>query len=127
VGGGLDLSEILGGNVTVGHDIVVPEFGQLRDQVFQMAVAAALDAQAARVKAIAKAEGVELIRIFGDGGQPALDMSRHGLEEVLAAAERRIGAVIVEDLARLARDPDDLRDILESLAVGGAIVLHSLG
>ena len=33
------------GDATVEHDIVVPQFGQLRDQVFEMAVEAGVDAE----------------------------------------------------------------------------------
>ena len=86
----------------------------------------ALDAQAARIKAFATAEGLELIGIIEDNGKSALDMTREGLTEILAAAaERRVDVVIVQDWARLARDPDDLQDILDSLAAGGVIVVHS--
>jgi len=70
----------------------------------------ALEAQIARVQGIAKDEGIELIEIAEDNGESAFDMTRPGLLRVLAAAaEGGIGVVIVEDLARLARDPDCLR------------------
>ena len=86
----------------------------------------ALEAQAARIKAFATAEGLELIGIVEDSGKSALDMTREGLNEILAdAAERRFDVVIVQDCARLARDPDDLQRILDSLATGGVIVVHS--
>jgi hypothetical protein len=53
-------------------------------------------------------------------GRSALDMSRDGPKEILAAAaERQIDLVIIEDWARLARDPDDLQRILDLLAAGG--------
>ena len=85
-----------------------------------------MEAQAARIKASATAEGLELIGIVEDSGKSALDMTREGLNEILAAAaERRVDLVIVQDWARLARDPDDLQGILASLAEGGVIVVHA--
>ena len=45
VGDGLDLSQVLAGDATVEHDIVVAQFGQARDQVFEMAVEAGIDAE----------------------------------------------------------------------------------
>ena len=82
----------------------------------------------ARVQSIAKAGGIELIEIAEDNGESALDMRRPGLSRVLAAAaERRIGVVVVEDLARLARDPDDLQYILDSLRSSGVVVMHGVG
>ena len=86
----------------------------------------ALETQAARIKAFATAERLELIGIVEDGGKSALDMSREGLNEVLAAAAgRRVDVVIVQDWARLARNPDDLQRILDSLAACGVLVAHS--
>jgi DNA invertase Pin-like site-specific DNA recombinase len=85
----------------------------------------ALDGQAARVQAIARDRGLELIGIVEDGGKSAFDMSREGLNAILAAAAaRRFDVVIVRDWARLARDPDDLQHILDSLAAGGVAVVH---
>ncbi|MCL5746387.1 MAG: recombinase family protein [Acidobacteria bacterium] len=84
-----------------------------------------MDAQAARIKAIAASEGLELIGIVDDSGKSAFDMSREGLNAILAAAAaRRFDVVIVRDWARLARDPDDLQRILDSLAAGGVIVVQ---
>lgn len=84
-----------------------------------------MEAQAARIKAIAASEGLELIGIVDDSGKSALDLSRVGLNAILAAAsQRRFDVVIVRDWARLARDPDDLQRILDSLAAGGVIVVH---
>ncbi|HEU0141474.1 MAG TPA: recombinase family protein, partial [Bryobacteraceae bacterium] len=63
--------------------------------------------------------------IVDDSGKSALDMSRQGLRDILAAAtERRMEVLIVEDCARLARDPEDLQRILDSLAADGVIVVH---
>ena len=45
-----------------------------------------MEAQAARIRALATAEGLDLIGIVEDSGKSALDMSREGLNEVLAAA-----------------------------------------
>ena len=87
-----------------------------------------MEAQAARIGALATAEGLDLFGIVEDSGKSALDMTREGLNEILtAAAERRVDVVIVQDCARLARDPDDLQRILDSLAAGGVIVVHSAG
>ena len=87
----------------------------------------AMEAQAARIRALATAEGLDLIGIVEDSGKSAHDMTREGLNEIRAAAtERRVDVLIVQDWARLARDPDDLQRILDSLAAGGVIVVHSV-
>ncbi|MGC9999902.1 MAG: recombinase family protein [Bryobacteraceae bacterium] len=85
----------------------------------------ALDGQIAQVQAIAEAVDVELIGIIEDSGESALNMNRTGLLKVLAAAnEGHIDVVIVEDLFRLARDPEDLRHILDSFSSRGVVVMH---
>ena len=58
-------------------------------------------------------------------GGSALNLNRPGVLKVLAAAaEGRIDLVIVEDLYRLARDPKDLRGILDMLSSRGIIVMR---
>ena len=91
----------------------------------QAAPRPAVDAQIARVQAIADAGAVELSGIVDDSGTSGLDMSRPGLLRVLAAvAEGRIDVVIVEDLIRLARDPEDLQGFLDSFTSRGVTVIH---
>ena len=93
--------------------------------VSQACPRSALDAQIAQVQAIAEAVDVELIGIVEDSGESALNMSRTGLLKVLAAAdEGHIDVVIVEDLFRIARDPEDLRRILDSFSSRGVVVMH---
>lgn len=85
----------------------------------------ALGAQIAQVQAIAEAAGIELSGIVEDSGESALNMSRPGLLQVLAAAaDGRIDMLVVEDMYRLARDPDDLRRILDSFRSSGVVVMH---
>ena len=42
---GLDLPQVLRGDAAIKHNVVVPQFGQPRDEVFQMAVQAGIDAE----------------------------------------------------------------------------------
>lgn len=95
--------------------------------VSQASPRSALDAQIAQVRALAEGAGKELGEIVADSGESALNLERPGLLKVLAAvAEGRIDTVIVGDLDRLARDPEDLRRILDSLSSSGVVVLHGL-
>jgi DNA invertase Pin-like site-specific DNA recombinase len=72
-----------------------------------------LDAQATQIREIADAEGIELIGVVGDSGKSAHNLNRPGLLTLLGAvAAGAINTVIVPDLSRLARNPQDLRRLL---------------
>jgi site-specific DNA recombinase len=93
-----------GRRVAIGYVRVAAE-GQSRS---------CLDAQAAQVRAIADAEGIELVGVVGDSGKSAHNLNRPGLLILLAAvAAGEVNTVIVPDLSRLARNPRDLRRLLK--------------
>ena len=73
-----------------------------------------LDAQAGQVRAIADAEGIQLVGVVGDSGKSAHNLNRPGLLTLLAAiAAGEVNTVIIPDLSRLARNPQDLRRLLK--------------
>jgi len=84
-----------------------------------------LDAQTARIRALAKAGGIKLVRVFDEIGESAHNASRPGLVAFLAAAEAGLACVIiVPDLNRLARNAGDLHRLLDLLDRRG-VRLHS--
>jgi len=79
-----------------------------------------LDAQAATIRAFAKAEGIELVGVFEDAGESAHNKRRPGLLALLAAVgEGHTNLIIVPDLTRLARDLGDLLRLMDSFARRG--------
>jgi site-specific DNA recombinase len=73
-----------------------------------------LEAQSARINAMATVQGAELIEVVVDGGESAKDMDRPGLQRILALVEaRKVEAVIVAKLDRLTRSVKDLCELLE--------------
>src|SRR4051812_43050358 len=73
-----------------------------------------LEAQSARINAMATVQGAELMEVVVDGGESAKDMDRPGLQRILALVEaRKVEAVIVAKLDRLTRSVKDLCDLLE--------------
>jgi DNA invertase Pin-like site-specific DNA recombinase len=76
------------------------------------------------VRAKAKSEGLRLVGIIEEAGESAHNLRRPGLARLFAILEDcAIGAVIVPDVARLARNPDDLARLLERVARRGIILL----
>jgi len=79
-----------------------------------------LDAQVATIRALAEANGIELVRLFEDCGKSAHDARRSGLLALLAAVEAGCAnVIIVPDLTRLARDTGDLHSLIGSFARRG--------
>ena len=75
----------------------------------------ALDAQIGAVQALANANRIALGRVFEDLGESAHNLKRPGLLALLATVEAgQVNAIIVPDLARLARRADDLLRLMES-------------
>ena len=73
-----------------------------------------LDAQAARIQAMATVQNAELVDIVVDGGESAKSMNRPGLRRVLALVETgKVDTVIVAKLDRLTRSVKDLCELLE--------------
>ena len=79
-----------------------------------------LDAQIGTVRAVANAGRIELVHVFEDLGESADNLKRPGLLALLAAvAAGYANLIIVPDLTRLARDPGDLRRLMDSFARRG--------
>jgi DNA invertase Pin-like site-specific DNA recombinase len=75
---------------------------------------ASLEAQAARIQAMATVQNAELADVVVDSGESAKSMNRPGLRRVLAMAESgKVAAVIVAKLDRLTRSVKDLCELLE--------------
>jgi site-specific DNA recombinase len=73
-----------------------------------------LEAQQAKIRAMATVRGVELEEVIIDGGESAKDLNRPGVQRLLELVEnQRIDAVIVAKLDRLTRSVKDLSQMLE--------------
>jgi site-specific DNA recombinase len=73
-----------------------------------------LEAQTARVEAMATVQGVELADVIIDAGESAKSLSRPGMARLLAMIEAKdVKTVIVAKLDRLTRSVRDLAELLE--------------
>ena len=73
-----------------------------------------LDAQTARIRAMATVQQADLLDVVVDGGESAKSMNRPGLQQVLdLVSDRKVDTVIVAKLDRLTRSVRDLCGLLE--------------
>src|SRR5580765_3754592 len=73
-----------------------------------------LDAQEAKIRAMATVQGAELIEVIVDGGESAKSLNRPGLQRLMALVNSgKVQAVIVAKLDRLTRSVKDLCGLLE--------------
>ena len=73
-----------------------------------------LEAQEAKIRAMATVQGAELIEVIVDGGESAKNLNRPGLRRLIAMVdEGKVDAVIVAKLDRLTRSVKDLCELLE--------------
>ena len=73
-----------------------------------------LEAQEAKIRAMATVQGADLIEVIVDGGESAKNLNRPGLRRLLAMVDDgKIDAVIVAKLDRLTRSVKDLCELLE--------------
>src|SRR5229473_4169577 len=73
-----------------------------------------LDAQAEKIRAMAVVHGAELLDVIVDGGESAKSLQRPGMERLLALVDgKKVDAVIIAKLDRLARSVKDLCELLE--------------
>lgn len=73
-----------------------------------------LEAQEAKVRAMAVVHGAELLEMIVDGGESAKSLQRPGMQRLLALVDaKKIDAVIVAKLDRLTRSVKDLCSLLE--------------
>ena len=75
-----------------------------------------LDAQDAKVRAMATVQGAELLEVIVDGGESAKSLYRPGLQRLMAMVNSgKVQAVIIAKLDRLTRSVKDLCGLLELL------------
>src|SRR2546430_8486622 len=73
-----------------------------------------LEAQEAKIRAMATVQGAEIVELIVDGGESAKDLNRPGMERLLALVdERKVQTVIIAKLDRLTRSVKDLAELLE--------------
>src|SRR5450432_3523198 len=73
-----------------------------------------LQAQEAKIRAMAVVQGAEIIELIVDGGESAKNLNRPGMEKLLALVdERKVDIVLIAKLDRLTRSVKDLAELLE--------------
>jgi site-specific DNA recombinase len=73
-----------------------------------------LDAQTAKIRAMAQIQGAELTEIIVDGGESAKSLDRPGMGRLMKSVrDRQVDSIIVAKLDRLTRSVKDLADLLE--------------
>ena len=73
-----------------------------------------LEAQDAKVRAMATVQGAKLDEVIVDGGESAKSLNRPGLQRLLALVKSgKVRSVIIAKLDRLTRSVKDLCDLLE--------------
>jgi len=73
-----------------------------------------LEAQEAKIRAMATVQGAELFQVIVDGGESAKNLNRPGLQRLLALVDSgKSEAVIIAKLDRLTRSVKDLCNLLE--------------
>lgn len=83
-----------------------------------------LDAQSARIRAMATVHGAELLDVVVDAGESAGTMNRPGLQRILELVRnRKVEAVIVAKLDRLTRSVKDLCSLLELFEKRGVALI----
>jgi DNA invertase Pin-like site-specific DNA recombinase len=83
-----------------------------------------LDAQQAKIQAMAVVHGATLVEIVVDGGESAKSLNRPGMQRLLHVVdERKVDAVIVAKLDRLTRSVKDLCEVLERFERRGVALI----
>ncbi|MEP6961418.1 MAG: recombinase family protein [Acidobacteriota bacterium] len=73
-----------------------------------------LEAQEAKIRAMATVQGAELLDVIVDGGESAKSLNRPGLQKLMALVNAgKVDGVIVAKLDRLTRSVKDLCGLLE--------------
>jgi DNA invertase Pin-like site-specific DNA recombinase len=73
-----------------------------------------LEAQEAKIRAMATVQGAEMFEVIVDGGESAKNLNRPGLQRLLTLVDSgKVEAVIVAKLDRLTRSVKDLCSLLE--------------
>src|ERR1700692_936792 len=73
-----------------------------------------LEAQEAKIRAMAVVQGAEIVELIVDGGESAKNLNRPGMEKLLKLVdERKVDTVLIAKLDRLTRRVKDLAELLE--------------
>src|SRR3982074_1224102 len=73
-----------------------------------------LEAQEAKIRAMAVVQGAEIAELIVDGGESAKNLKRPGMERLLALVDQgKVQTVIIAKLDRLTRSVKDLAELLE--------------
>lgn len=73
-----------------------------------------LEAQEAKIRAMATVQGADIIELIVDGGESAKDLKRPGMDRLLTLVdERKVDTVIIAKLDRLTRSVKELAELLE--------------
>jgi DNA invertase Pin-like site-specific DNA recombinase len=73
-----------------------------------------LEAQEAKIRAMAVVQGAEIAELIVEGGESAKNLNRPGMERLLALVDQgKIQTVIIAKLDRLTRSVKDLAELLE--------------
>src|SRR5579864_6508017 len=85
-----------------------------------MKTVGSLDAQEAKIRAMATLQGAELIDVIVDGGESAKSLNRPGVQRLLSLVNGgNVDAVIIAKLDRLTRSVKDLGRLV--IAILGAV------
>jgi DNA invertase Pin-like site-specific DNA recombinase len=83
-----------------------------------------LEAQEAKIRAMATVQGAELFEVIVDGGESAKNLNRPGLQRLLALVDSgKVEAVIIAKLDRLTRSVKDLCSLLELFEKRGVALI----
>src|SRR5882762_7451618 len=73
-----------------------------------------LEAQEAKIRAMAVVQGAEIMELIVDGGESAKNLNRPGMDRLLAlVGQGKVQTVIIAKLDRLTRSVKDLAELLE--------------
>jgi site-specific DNA recombinase len=83
-----------------------------------------LEAQEAKIRAMATVQGADLLEVIIDGGESAKNLNRPGLKRLIARVESgKVEAVIIAKLDRLTRSVKDLCSLLELFEKRGVALI----
>src|ERR1700724_2406714 len=87
-----------------------------------------LEAQEAKIRAMAIVQGAEIIELIVDGGESAKNLNRPGMEKLLKLVdERKVDTVIIAKLDRLTRSVKDLAELPERFQRRGVSLVSVTG
>jgi len=104
------------------HDAAMRAIGYVRVSTEKQAdFGISLEAQEAKVRAMAVVQGADLVDVIIDAGESAKSLNRPGMARLLSLVDAgAIDSVIVAKLDRLTRSVKDLAELLERFARRGA-------